>query len=82
MERGKRFEDCESIDDDLRAAIRAENGGRDPDNFIEDAQGGSVDSETLKRLDPAADQKIADALDPKLVEYGATLDETGNLTHD
>jgi hypothetical protein len=78
----EQFEQLQSIDDDLRKAVLEANGGRPPDNFIEDAQGGGVDSELLARRDPEADELLIEALDDELEKLGADRPKHGHVRYD
>ena len=71
-----------SIDDDIRQAMLDANGGSPPDDFIEDAQGGGLDSDVLARQDPEANQALIDALDRELTEMGAGEMPNTQLRHD
>jgi hypothetical protein len=78
----EQFNAMQSIDDGIREAMLEANGGRPPDDFIEDAQGGGVSSDVLARQDPAADQVLIKALDRELAEMGADITEDGQVRYD
>jgi len=82
--RVKNFEEMKSIDDEIKQAMRDANGGRPPDNFIEDVQGGGVDAALVAAESPSEEQALVDGLKEQLTKRhpGAKIQEEGSLRYD
>ena len=79
----KRLKDSKSFDSRLIEAYLDEHSGRLPDNFVEDGQGGAVDSELWSQITPEQRQAASEGLDRKLAEFKpGILDEKGELRWD
>jgi hypothetical protein len=80
-----RFEEMKSIDANIKRAMLAENGGRPPDNFIEDAQGGGLEAELIANESPTEEQELVSALDRELLRLNpdaVDVLEGGTLRND
>jgi hypothetical protein len=80
--RERSFEARRNIDPKLVEAYLEANGEA-PDDWVESAEGGAVDSELWSQVSPAQRQAAREALDRTLSERKATvLDADGNLRWD
>jgi hypothetical protein len=79
----KRLKDSKSFDSRLIQAYLDEHNGQLPDNFVESAEGGGVDSELWSLITPEQRQAVRDGLDKRLADLNPNvLDENGNLRYD